>query len=64
MANNEEKKEFEHHVDTSEIHSYMPALIGLASGAFVAAGVIFMLKGFSLQLGAGLVGLFVLLIFI
>ena len=64
MTNNEEKVEFEPHVDTSEIHSYMPALIGLGAGAFVAAGVIFMLKGVSLQLGAGLVGLFVLLIFI
>ena len=64
MSDNEEKVEFEHHVNTEEVHSYMPALIGLAAGVFVAAGVIFMLKGFSLQLGAALVGLFVLLIFI
>ena len=63
-SDNEEKVEFEHHVNTEEVHSYMPALIGLAAGVFVAVGVIFMLKGFSLQLGAALVGLFVLLIFI
>ena len=45
MSEKEEKVEFEHHVDTSELHSYMPALVGLAAGAFVAAGVIFLLKG-------------------
>ena len=64
MSEKEHENEFEHHVNPDEIHSYMPAVIGLGAGILVATGIIFMLKGFSLTIGAAMVLVFILLILI
>ena len=64
MSEKKHENEYEHHVNPNEVHSYLPALIGLAAGILVAAGIIFMLKGFSMAIGAVMVLVFVLLILI